>query len=392
MRRRIAVLGSTGSIGIQALQILADHEDRFELVALTANRSESALVEQVGRFRPAAACLVQGAPTSAAGDTAWFDGSEGILEALEASQPDLVLNGITGAAGLAASEWTLRRGVTLALANKESLVIAGEHLMGLAAESGARILPVDSEHCAVFQCLNGEQLREVRRIWLTGSGGPFRTRDLDTFAAITPEEALCHPTWDMGPRITVGSATMMNKAFEVLEARWLFGLEADRIQVVLHPQSIVHSMVEFVDGSILAQLGVPDMRVPILYCLGWPDRLPFPAFQPFDPIRFANLTFEQIDTQRYPAIDLAYDVLARGGDAGAVLNAADEVATEQFLAGAISFPDIIGCVRETLNATPARPIHSLDAAFAADRGARERARELTAGCSAPRSAPTSPER
>lgn len=383
MRRRIAVLGSTGSIGVQALQILADHEDRFEVVALTANRSESALVEQVERFRPAAACLVQGAPAPASGETVWFDGSTGILEALEASRPDLVLNGITGAAGLAASEWTLRQGVTLALANKESLVIAGEHLMGLAAESGARILPVDSEHCAVFQCLNGERRQEVRRIWLTGSGGPFRTRELDTFGAITPAEALRHPTWDMGPRITVGSATMMNKAFEVLEAHWLFGVEADRIQVVLHPQSIVHSMVEFVDGSILAQLGVPDMRVPILYCLGWPDRLPFPAFQPFDPIRFANLTFESVDTARYPAIDLAYEVLARGGDAGAVLNAADEVATEQFLAGAISFPDIIGCVRKTLHAAPARPIHDLESAFAADRGARERARELAAGCSAP---------
>lgn len=383
MRRRIAVLGSTGSIGVQALQILADHEDRFEVVALTANRSEAALVEQVERWQPTAACLVQGAPTGRSGSTAWFEGPEGVLAALDASRPDVVLNGITGAAGLAASEWTLRHGTTLALANKESLVIAGEHLMGLAAESGARILPVDSEHCAVFQCLNGEKLREVRRIWLTGSGGPFRTRDLDTFGSITPAEALRHPTWDMGPRITVGSATMMNKAFEILEAHWLFGLEPERIQVVIHPQSIVHSMVEFVDGSILAQLGVPDMRVPILYCLGWPDRLPFPAFEPFDPLRFANLNFEPVDLARYPAIGLAYDVLARGGDSGAVLNAADEVATEEFLAGSIGFTDIVACARQTLEAAPPGTIRDLQSAVRADRAARDRARQFTATCTAP---------
>ncbi|MGA0869241.1 MAG: 1-deoxy-D-xylulose-5-phosphate reductoisomerase [Planctomycetota bacterium] len=383
MRRRIAVLGSTGSIGVQALQILADHTDRFDVVALTAHRSEAPLVEQVARWQPTAACLVQGKPSVASGSTAWFDGADGILEALDASRPDLVLNGITGAAGLAASEWTLRHGVHLALANKESLVIAGEHLMGLASESGAKILPVDSEHCAVFQCLNGERLPEVRRIWLTGSGGPFRTRPLDTFDSITPAEALRHPTWDMGPRITVGSATMMNKAFEILEAHWLFGLEPERIRVILHPQSIVHSMVEFVDGSILAQLGVPDMRVPILYCLGWPDRLPFPAFEPFDPLRFAHLGFEEVEADRYPAIELAYDVLRRGGDSGAVFNAADEVATEEFLAGAIRFPDIVSCVRQTLQARNARPVDGLQAAFAADQEARDLARHLARACALP---------
>jgi 1-deoxy-D-xylulose-5-phosphate reductoisomerase len=376
MKRRIAVLGSTGSIGVQALQILAEHHERFAVVALTAHRSAEPLAGQVREFRPDAACLVAGSEPGGPGGppTVWFEGADGILEALDASRPDLVLNGITGAAGLPASEWALRHGVDLALANKESLVIAGEHLVGLAAQSGARILPVDSEHCAIFQCLNGERIDRVRRIWLTGSGGPFRRLPLESFPSITIDQALRHPTWDMGPRITVGSATMMNKAFEILEAHWLFGLDADRIEVVIHPQSIVHSMVEFVDGSIVAQLGVPDMRVPILYCLGWPDRLPFDGFQPFDPLRFRELNFEPVDAQRYPAIGLAYETLRRGGDAGAVFNAADEVATGLFLDGQIPFPAIVDCVAAVLAARPSRPIGGVADALAADREARDRAR------------------
>ncbi len=302
MKRRIAVLGSTGSVGVRTLSLLADRTDRFEVVALTARRSAAALAQQALRFQPAAACLTEGngREASTPDSCAWFEGDEGILAALEHARPELVLNAITGAAGLSASEWTLRRGLTLALANKESLVIAGEHLSALARETGGRILPVDSEHCAIAQCLHGERLDRVRRIWLTASGGPFRERALEEFPRITPEEALRHPTWDMGPRITVGSATMMNKAFEVLEAHWLFGLEAERIAVVIHPQSLVHSMVEFVDGSIVAQLGVPDMRVPILYCLGWPDRLPFPDFEPFDLRRFRQLSFEPVDSWSGP--------------------------------------------------------------------------------------------
>ena len=286
-----------------------------------------------------------------------------------------MLNAITGAAGLRASEWTLRTGRTLALANKESLVVAGDYLMRLANDSGARILPVDSEHCAIFQCLDGERRDAVRRIWLTGSGGPFRRRDLDTFAAITREEALKHPTWQMGPRITIGSATMMNKAFEVLEAHWLFGFDAERIEVVIHPQSIVHSMVEFVDGSMLAQCGVPDMRVPILFCLGYPDRLPF-GFEPFDPLKWRSLEFEPFDERRFPAVRLAYDALAAGGDAGAVLNAADEIATAAFLDGRISFPEITATSARVLQQRPARPIASIADALAADREGRELAAAL----------------
>ncbi|MFY9343999.1 MAG: 1-deoxy-D-xylulose-5-phosphate reductoisomerase, partial [Planctomycetota bacterium] len=356
-RRSVAVLGCTGSVGSQALAILAAHPDRFRVVLLSAHSQRNALAAAADIHRAPAACLTAASDSTPASGpwpagTRVYSGAAGLLEALQDTAPDLVLNAITGAAGLAASEWTLRAGKTLALANKESLVVAGEYLMPLAARTGARILPVDSEHCALFQCLHGESPRAVRKLWLTGSGGPFRTRPLGTFAAITVEEALRHPTWTMGPRITVGSATMMNKAFEVLEAHWLFGVPADTIEVVLHPQSIVHSMVEFVDGSILAQCGVPDMQVPIRYCLGWPERLPA-AFQPFDPVRWRTLEFAPLEAARYPAVGLAYDCLAAGGDSGARLNAADEIATAAFLAGEIPFPAITAISEQVLAARQA---------------------------------------
>ncbi|MFO1051982.1 MAG: 1-deoxy-D-xylulose-5-phosphate reductoisomerase [Planctomycetota bacterium] len=380
MKRRIAVLGSTGSVGVQALALIADRRDLFEVVALSARRSVDALRAQCLSFAPSAVCLTEGdaRPAALPASAAWFQGADGILAALEHARPDLVINAITGAAGLPASAWTLQRGIDLALANKESLVVAGEYLTALARETGARILPVDSEHCAIAQCLRGESIDRVRRIWLTASGGPFRTRPLADFASITPAEALRHPTWDMGPRITVGSATMMNKAFEVIEAHWLFGLEPERIAVLIHPQSIVHSMVEFVDGSMVAQLGVPDMRVPILYCLAHPDRLPFPDFAPFDPLRFARLGFEAVDPERFPAVPLAFEVLARGGDSGAVLNAADEVATELFLGGRIPFPAITETVSRVVRDQAVAPVRSCADALHADGKARAATHALTA--------------
>jgi 1-deoxy-D-xylulose-5-phosphate reductoisomerase len=374
----VAVLGCTGSVGSQALAILREHAERFDVVLLAAHRSADALGAAAAAFRPRAVCLAGDGelPALPAGTRA-FRGEHGVLDALAAAEPDVVLNAITGAAGLAATEWTLARGLVLALANKESLVVAGEHLMPLAAKSGARILPVDSEHCAIFQCLHGESPRAVRRLWLTGSGGPFRTRDPGTFGAITPAEALRHPTWTMGQRITVGSATMMNKAFEVLEAHWLFGMAPEQIRVVVHPQSIVHSMVEFVDGSMLAQCGVPDMRVPILYCLGWPERLPF-AFEPFDPLKWRTLAFEPLDPTRFPAVGLAYDALRAGGDAGARLNAADEVATAAFLAGRVPFPAIAAIAAGVLAARTPRPIGSLQDVLDADAEGRRLANDLVA--------------
>jgi len=365
-KRRIAVLGCTGSVGTQALSILSEHADRFEVCLLAAHTSADGLAAAAAAHRPGHAVLtgdVQAPDLPAT--TTLHRGEEGLLAALEAAEPDTVLNAITGAAGLAASEWTLRRGLTLALANKESLVVAGEYLMPLAKRSGARILPVDSEHCAIFQCLDGEPDKAVRRIWLTGSGGPFRQRPLDTFGSITREEALRHPTWQMGPRITIGSATMMNKAFEVLEAHWLFGADPERIRVVIHPQSIVHSMVEFVDGSMLAQCGVPDMRVPILFCLGYPDRLPF-GFEPFDPVKWQRLEFQEFEPARFPAVQLAYDAMRLGGDAGCVLNASDEVATAAFLDGRIPFPAITETSQRLLRERPVRPIRSLADVLAAD--------------------------
>jgi len=355
------VLGCTGSVGGQALAILREHRDRFAVCLLAAHTSRDGLADAAAEFRPDFAGLTGAEPPRLPAGVAAFTGPDGLLGALDAAAPDVVLNAITGAAGLAATEWTLRTGRTLALANKESLVVAGEHLMPLARRSGARILPVDSEHCAIFQCLDGESPHAVRRLWLTGSGGPFRTRDLATFGAITPVEALKHPTWTMGPRITVGSATMMNKAFEVLEARWL---------------------VEFVDGSMLAQCGVPDMRVPILFCLGYPERLPF-AFQPFDPVKWLNLAFEPFPTERYPAVGLAYAALRLGGDAGARLNAADEVATAAFLGGRIAFPHITATAAHVLALRAARPIARLADVAAADAEARTAAQQFIGTLPAP---------
>ena len=301
-----------------------------------------------------------------------YRGSQGMLEALEASEPDLVLNAVMGSAGLEASAWTLRQGKTLLLANKESLVCAGPLLMDLCREHGGRILPVDSEHAAIHQCLRGERSEDLRRVYLTASGGPFRTWDVERMAAASIEDALAHPTWKMGPRITIGSATLMNKCFEVLEAHHLFGLAPDAIQVLVHPQSIVHSMVEFLDGSMMAQLGLPDMRVPILYCLAWPDRMEF-EFQGFDLTKFAELTFEKADLERFPALALGYEVMRRGGDSGAVLNAADEVAVAAFLEGRVPFPKITETVIQVLDAHEPRPIQSVAQVLEVDAWARREA-------------------
>lgn len=376
-KRRIAILGCTGSVGTNALRIAAAHSERFEVACLSANSRGDELAQHAAAFQPAAAVLTAatGRPAGLPAATSFHSGPEGLLTALEEAQPDLVLNAITGAAGLAASEWTIRRGLTLALANKESLVMAGSWLMPMARATRATILPVDSEHCAIHQCLRGEDPTTIRRIHLTASGGPFRRRDLATFDAITVEEAMKHPTWNMGPRITIGSATMMNKAFEVLEAHWLFDLAPAQIEVVVHPQSIVHSMVEFIDGSMMAQLGLPDMRVPIQYCLSHPDRIPF-GFEPFDPVRWSKLEFEPVDPARYPSVPLAFEVLARGGDAGAVLNAADEELTAQFLAGKVPFRAIVPTVRDVVRARPARPISCLQDVVDADADGRRLAQEF----------------
>ena len=380
--KSVAILGATGSIGAQALDLLESRRDRFQVVLLTAHRSGRALAREARRFQVPAAALThpegvrafrEGDPP---GETRLFQGKEAVEEALRTLRPDLVVHGIAGAAGLGPTLAALEAGADLALANKESLVMAGALVRARARERGCRILPVDSEHAAVFQCLKGEEgTRDVRRIFLTASGGALRDTPEEKLPAVTPAQVLRHPTWKMGPRVTVGSATMMNKAFEIVEAHWLFDLPAERIRVLIHRQSLVHAMVEFVDGSILAQMGVPDMRVPILAALGWPERLPS-RLEPFDPVRFSELTFQVPDPGRYPALDLARKVLEMGGDSGAVLNAADEVGTAAFLEGRIPFPRIVALSRAVLEGHAPRDPASLEDVLETDGKAREQARRI----------------
>lgn len=357
--KRLCLLGSTGSIGTQTLDLVSESPGSFEVVGLAANRSAALLLEQAERFGPQFIALGDSEaaesirPRLPAG-IQLFSGPSAVLELIEACDFDLAVHGMVGAAGLAPSQAVLERGKHLALANKESLVIAGELLMELARSNGARILPVDSEHAAIAQCLGDEDTRRVRRVLLTASGGPFRDTPAADFAQLTPTRALAHPNWDMGPRISVGSATLMNKALEVIEAHHLFGLEAERIEVVVHRQSIVHSMVEFVDGSILAQMGPPDMRGPIHQALHHPEKKPS-NLRGFDFGLFRELTFEPPDRNRFPALDLGFRVIREGGDAGCVLNAADEVAVTAFLDERIDFPSVSALASDALDEPRQRP-------------------------------------
>ena len=342
---RVAVLGSTGSIGTSTLDVIAASDGRFSCHLLAAHRSVGPLLEQAAAVRPRWVVVVD--PEAAAGigpaalpaGTRLAVGPEALDDLVRDDAIDRVVSAIVGAAGLRSTWAAVEAGKTVALANKETLVMAGPLVMRLAERTGARILPVDSEHSAIHQALMSGTAAEVRRIVLTASGGPFRTRAAETLAAVTPAEALRHPTWSMGPKITIDSATMMNKALELIEARWLFGVPAATLEVLVHPQSIVHSMVEFVDGSVLAQMSPPDMRLPIQYALSHPRRVPGPARR-FDFTRPWALEFEPPDPQRFPAVRLGHEAAARGGTAGAVLNAANEEAVGGFLAGRLRFTDI----------------------------------------------------
>jgi 1-deoxy-D-xylulose-5-phosphate reductoisomerase len=374
----VVVLGATGSVGRSAASVLEEHRERFRVRGLVAGRSGERVLELGRRLRAGCIVLVDeeaGAALSAtmrAGDPELRVGQDAVLDLVAEAGVDVVVQGISGAAGLAASLATVRAGKRLALANKESMVVAGPLLNAAARESGATILPVDSEHCALFQCLMAGEEREVRRLILTASGGPFRGRTADSLRDVTPEQALDHPTWDMGPRITVDSATLMNKALEVIEARWLFDVEPDRIEVVVHPQSIVHSMVEYVDGSVIAQMGPPDMRGPVRYALGWPERMAS-AEPRFDVRDYANLTFEAPDTETFPALELGFAAARRGGTAGAALNAADEMAVDRFLNGSLPFSGIAPLCADTLDSHPFLADPSLDDLLRVDAWARNEA-------------------
>jgi len=373
--RNVVVLGSTGSVGKSALEVIEAFPDQFRVTGLMANSSVDQLAAQAKKHRPK---MVAAADDRALPRLAELLAGEGIQvlsreEAfagmIAAPGTDVVLNAIVGAAGLPPALAAIEAGKIVAVANKEPLVAAGPILMAAAREHGATIVPVDSEHCAIFQALRAGRHGEVRRILLTGSGGPFRERPLSTFDRVTPEEALNHPTWSMGPKITIDSATMMNKALEIVEAVHLFDVLPEQVEVVLHPQSIVHSMVEFRDGSVVAQLGPPDMKLPILFALSYPDRLPY------DDVRlsiadYRLLTFEEPDLERYPALSLGFRVARESGLSGAVLNAANEVAVCAFLDGRIPFPRIVEVVREVLDRHEKLDNPALPDVLKADRWAR----------------------
>jgi 1-deoxy-D-xylulose-5-phosphate reductoisomerase len=380
--KRIAILGSTGSIGVQALDVVARHPDRFEVVGLGAGRNAARLAEQVRAFRPRYACMADAAAAAELRERLGREAPE-ILPPADGDETlaalpevDFVLAAISGGAGIRSTAAAVEAGKTVGLANKESMVLAGELLMRRAAARGASILPVDSEHSAIFQSLVGHNKGDVRRLLLTASGGPLRTMAAEELAGVTPAQALKHPNWSMGDKITIDSATLMNKGLEVIEARWLFDIEPRRIDIVVHPESVVHSMVEYVDGSVVAQLGVSDMRGPISYAMAFPERLEL-GLPPLDLSRLGRLHFEAPDPGRFPAFTLAYRALEMGGTAPAVLSGADEAAVEAFLRGRCPFPRIARVCEEVLEAHVPEPLRSVAQAIeASDWGKRQAAQRV----------------
>lgn len=384
----ITLLGSTGSIGKSTLDIIAKHSERFKVIALSANRNIDTLFQQCLQYKPLFAAILQPEKAlelqqkiSQAGlKTQVLTGQQGLITIASLSETDYVVAALVGAAGLSSTLAAAKNGKRILLANKEALVMSGKLLMDTVKLNNATLLPIDSEHNAIFQCwpkdfLLGQNCPQIRKIILTASGGPFRKRDLDQFETITPQEAWTHPNWNMGKKVSIDSATMMNKTLEVIEAHWLFDIEPKNIEVILHPQSVVHSLVEFIDGSMLAQLGNPDMRVPISNALAWPERIQS-GVASLDLIACGNLQFETIDERRYPTIKLAYEVLAAGGTTSAILNAANEVAVEAFIAEKISFLDIVKICTETLEKIPKLAANSLENIMHSDSEARRVAGEM----------------
>ena len=371
---RLTILGSTGSIGRSTVDLVLRNPQSFTVEALTARDRVGDLVEQALKLRPRLAVIANADHYIALRDALAGTGIEaaaGQPAVIEAAQrpADRVMAAIVGAAGLAPTLAAVRRGAIVALANKECLVCAGSLLMGEVARCGATLLPVDSEHSAIFQVFESRQREAVERIILTASGGPFRTLDRAAMAHVTPAQAVAHPNWDMGAKISVDSATMMNKGLEVIEAHHLFAMPESRIDVLVHPQSVVHSLVAYIDGSVLAQLGTPDMRTPIAYALSWPRRMPAPSAR-LDLAAVAKLTFEEPDLERFPALRVARQALQTGGAAPTILNAANEIAVRSFLAGEIGFLDIVPVVEEAMGALPSRPPADLDEVEEIDAEAR----------------------
>lgn len=381
MKRRVTILGSTGSVGCSTLDLIDRNRAAYEVVALTAHVNVERLIEQALRFRPRIAVIAderhyEVLKAALAGTGVQAQAGEAAL--IEAAQSaDWVMASIVGAAGLAPTLAAVRSGAVVALANKEALVCAGELFMAEVAQNGATLLPADSEHNAIFQVLDQSRPEAIEKIILTASGGPFRTFSVEQMRHVSPRQAMNHPVWAMGAKISVDSANLMNKGLEVIEARRLFPVQNHQIEVLVHPQSVIHSMVTYVDGSVLAQLGTPDMRIPISYCLAWPDRIPTPSAR-LDLAKIGQLTFESADRARFPALDLIDRALEQGGSAPTVLNAANEVAVAAFINGEIGFLDIVRIVEQTLDGLAVQALPSLEDVFAADAEARRHALALIA--------------
>lgn len=382
--KQLAILGSTGSIGVSTLQIVEAFPDKYEVTALTAGGNIELLIKQIQRFRPKVVSVVAERDavrlSSMLGDDApeIFSGVEGMIRCASYPQVSTVVAAIVGAAGLVPTMAAIEAGKDVALANKETLVTAGSLVMDAVSDKQVKLLPVDSEHSAIFQSLEGHQNKDIRRLILTASGGPFREWPLGKLSSVTPADALAHPNWDMGRKISIDSATMMNKGLEVIEARWLFDLPVDRIAVHVHPESIVHSMVEYRDGAVLAQLGIPDMQTPIAYALSWPDRLPL-DLEPLDLCKIGTLNFTEPDFKKFPCLALAYQASEAGGSAPAVMNAANEIAVEAFLDGRITFLQIPQLIEKVLERLSVEELKSIDQVLRADLLGRDMARELING-------------
>lgn len=382
MMKSLSILGSTGSIGLSTLDVVRRHPDRFSVAGLAEGHDVEALSRQIREFNPSIVSVRDEASAAQLRDM--LDGNlpeicwgiDGAARVGEAEEADMVVSAIVGAAGLVPTVRAIKAGKDIALANKETLVVAGQLVSDLVRKHNVRLLPVDSEHSAIFQSLEGHRTEDIERIILTASGGPFRATPAEELLRVGPEQALKHPQWDMGAKITIDSATLMNKGLEVIEAHWLFGMPADRIGVVVHPQSIIHSMVEYIDGCVMAQLGAPDMRAPIAYALSFPERCES-GIQKLDLTKVATLTFEEPDTERFPSLRLAFDALRAGGTYPAVLNAANEIAVASFLDRQIGFTDIPAIVEKTMDAHKPENTVDLDHYLAVDRWARETAAAMT---------------
>lgn len=376
MKKRIAILGSTGSIGTQALDIIRKHPDYFEAEVLTAGNNATLLIEQAREFHPNCVVIANEDLYQMVKDALSdlpikvFCGAQALCEVVEFDSVDMVLTAMVGFAGLRPTVHAIKARKPIALANKETLVVAGELVMQMALENNVPILPVDSEHSAIFQSIVGESNNAIEKILLTASGGPFRTFTVDALQHVTPAQALKHPNWDMGAKITIDSATMMNKGFEMIEAKWLFGVEPKDIEVVVHPESIIHSAVQFADGAIKAQLGLPDMRLPIQYAFAFPHRLPL-GDERLDWFALATMHFERPDLERFPCLALAYEAAARGGNVPCVLNAANEIANAAFRKGTIGYTRIAEVISQTIEQIPYEVNPSLNTYFETDCEARK---------------------